>query len=145
MSSVVLIERPETAGSTLLTSGELATAAKLRKASSMSKLRRVVAREDAALGARVVEARPLHYSLGGDVSEDRPAHVRAGSALGWAGGRIAVIQDDANFVAIVDPTSGQVDALALARGADGARCFDERRGTKPSSSTSKRVWCTAIT
>jgi hypothetical protein len=96
----------------------------------MPKPQRVVASEDASLGARVVDARALHYTAGENLSEDRPAHVRAGSALGWFGGRIAVIQDDANFVAIVDPTSGAVDALALAPGAGGVRCFDDGRANK---------------
>jgi hypothetical protein len=96
----------------------------------MSRPQRVVARQDGALGARVLDARPLRYTVGGDLSEDRPAHVRAGSALGWVGGRIAVIQDDANFVAIVDAASGHVDALTLERGVDGARCFDDQRGNK---------------
>jgi hypothetical protein len=46
------------------------------------------------------------------------------------GGRLAVIQDDANFVAFVDAESGDVDALALSPGEGGARCFDDARGNK---------------
>ena len=96
----------------------------------MARSRHVVAREDAGLGARVIETRALHYTSGGSPFEDRPAHVRAGSALGWVGGRIAVIQDDANFVAFVDAESGPVDALPLSAGEGGVRCFDDARGNK---------------
>jgi hypothetical protein len=96
----------------------------------MAASRRVVAREHAALEARVIATRALHYTSGSFPSEDRPAHVRAGSALGWMGGRIAVIQDDANFVAFVDAESGEVDALALSAGEGGNRCFDDARGNK---------------
>jgi hypothetical protein len=92
--------------------------------------RRVVAREDSALRARIIETRALRYASGSVPSDDRPAHVRAGSALGWLGGRIAVVQDDANFVALVDPAHGHVDALTLAAGEGGARCFDDVRGNK---------------
>jgi hypothetical protein len=96
----------------------------------MSTSRRVVAREHASLLARVIETRALHYTSGSSPSEDRPAHVRAGSALGWLGGRIAVIQDDANFVALLEAESGRVDALTLSAGEGGARCFDDARGNK---------------
>jgi len=92
--------------------------------------RYVSAREDTALRARVIETRALHYTSGSSPSEDRPAHVRAGSALGWFGGRIAVIQDDANFVALVEAESGRVDALTLSAGEGGVRCFDDVRGNK---------------
>jgi len=41
-----------------------------------------------------------------------------------------VLQDDANFLALVDPGQGTVDALALPRGAGCARLFDDTRGNK---------------
>ncbi|NJD08249.1 MAG: hypothetical protein FIA97_17390 [Methylococcaceae bacterium] len=61
---------------------------------------------------------------------DRPAHVRAGSSLAWFGGRLAVVQDDASFVALIDPAVGRVDALALPLGKDRVRQFDDARGNK---------------
>lgn len=83
-----------------------------------------------ALSATLVSRRELFYSAGADAATDRPAHVRAGSSLAWFGGRIAVIQDDANFIALIDPYSGQVDALPLPEGEGGQRQFDDLRGNK---------------
>ena len=83
-----------------------------------------------ALSATLVSKRELFYSAGADAAHDRPAHVRAGSSLAWFGGRIAVIQDDANFIALIDPGSGQVDALPLPTGEAGLRLFDDLRGNK---------------
>jgi hypothetical protein len=101
----------------------------------------VRAREDRRLSARVVARRPLRYAEGADVALDRPAHVRAGSGLAWVGRgdgrgdapRLAVVQDDANFLAIVDLSDRErpaARALTLPAGAGGARQFDEARGTK---------------
>lgn len=87
-------------------------------------------RVDPALSARVVRRRPLFYDAGADPAEDRPAHVRAGSGLAWLGDRLAVLQDDASFLALVEPASGSVEALALPRGPDGRRLFDDERGNK---------------
>ncbi|MFM8333312.1 MAG: DUF6929 family protein [Candidatus Methylumidiphilus sp.] len=86
---------------------------------------------DAALSATVLSRRELRYAEGADAALDRPGHVRAGSSLAWFGRRIAVVQDDANFVALFDPDSGQVGAWTLPAGAGGRRQFDERRGNKP--------------
>lgn len=85
---------------------------------------------DAALVATVVSRIPLNYTEGADASLDRPEHVRAGSSLTWLGNRLAVIQDDAHFIALIDPESGRVDALPLAAGEDGLRQFDDLRGNK---------------
>jgi hypothetical protein len=67
---------------------------------------------------------------GADAGEDRPAHVRAGSGLAVLGNRLAVVQDDANFVALVDPVRGDVRVVPLPRGPDGLRQFDGQRGNK---------------
>src|SRR5215207_7995120 len=95
---------------------------------------RIVAREDPALGARVVRRTPLRYRDGDDASLDRPAHVRAGSGLAWVdtsrGPRLAVVQDDAHFVALVDPRDGLAEAIALPPGPGGLRQFDDGRGNK---------------
>ena len=85
---------------------------------------------DPALEVRIVREVPLRYADGADVALDRPAHVRAGSGLAWVGDRLAVVQDDANFIALVDPTSGLASAVVLPAGADGARQFDTGRGNK---------------
>lgn len=83
------------------------------------------------LEARVVSRRPLLYARGADASLDRPLHVRAGSALARLdGGLLAVVQDDASFVALVDPRlGGEVFDLPLPS-EDGVRQFGHARGNK---------------
>lgn len=97
------------------------------------------ARAVASLGARVVARTPLFYGRGADASVDRPAHVRAGSALARLGaGTFAVVQDDASFVAVLEGVGAGGDeaggALVVREvmlpSADGVRQFDEGRGNK---------------
>ncbi len=62
-------------------------------------------------GARVLSRRPLRYDDGADATRDRPAHVRAGSGCAFVdipgvGRRLAVVQDDAHFIALVNATRG---------------------------------------
>lgn len=76
---------------------------------------------------------PLRYTEGADAALDRPAHVRAASGAAFVrtpqGLRLAVVQDDANFLALVDVASGKVHAVPLpSKG--GLRLFDEGRGNK---------------
>ncbi len=88
------------------------------------------AQHDPTLAIRIVRQLPLHYAEGADHTLDRPAHVRAGSGLAWVGERLAVVQDDANFIALVDPASGQATAVVLPAGENGVRQFDTGRGNK---------------
>jgi hypothetical protein len=90
----------------------------------------VPARCDSTISARVVRRWPLFYTAGADDLLDRPAHVRAGSGLTSIGGRLAVVQDDASFVAFIEPTSRTVDSIALAACSSGQRQFDDLRGNK---------------
>lgn len=85
-------------------------------------------RFDDTLSARVVARRPLFYARGADAAEDRPAHVRAGSAIASLGERLVVVQDDASFFALLD-RDGTVLDVALPS-TDGVRQFDKRRGNK---------------
>ncbi|HTJ41455.1 MAG TPA: hypothetical protein VL463_05140 [Kofleriaceae bacterium] len=85
---------------------------------------------DRSMRARVIARRPMRYARGADASIDRPAHVRAASALVWVGARLCVVQDDASFLGVVDPSSGLVDDVPFAAGPGGARTFDVARGNK---------------
>ena len=85
---------------------------------------------DRALEAVVVSRHRLSYETGEDSAQDRPAHVRAASSIAWIGDRIALVQDDSNFVALVQPTTGAVHPIALPRGEGGLRNFDDVRGNK---------------
>ena len=93
-------------------------------------VREVPALVDDRLGARIVRRSRMRYAGGADPAFDRPGHVRAASGIAWLGDRLAVIQDDAGFVALVDPATGVAEPVALPRGAGGARQFDEARGNK---------------
>lgn len=94
-------------------------------------MRRLVASPNPLLQARVVRRTPLFYSEGPDPTLDRPAHVRAGSGLARIGRYFAMVQDDANFVALIEEDSRRAHPITLPAGEDGKRQFDERRGNKP--------------
>jgi hypothetical protein len=93
-------------------------------------IRQVIARQDPALAAHVVSSRPLRYTAGADPAIDRPAYVRGGSSLVQLGGCLVVVQDDANFIAVIDPHTWQVRAVPLPAGEGGLRQFDDLRGNK---------------
>ncbi len=88
-----------------------------------------IAHLDAQLSARIVSRRRLIYSTSASPALDRPAFVRAASGITWFGDRLAIIQDDASFIALVDANGERVEALPLlAR--DGVRQFDKSRDNK---------------
>lgn len=90
------------------------------------------AQHDPQLIARVEERRPLTYAAGADPALDRPAHVRAASSLVrlGQGQHMVAIQDDALFLALIDPATWAVTAVTLPAGPDGQRQFDDLRGTR---------------
>ena len=88
-----------------------------------------LSRRDDSLSARVRARRPLFYADGADPTLDRPAYVRAGSSLARFDGKLAIVQDDASFVALLEP-DGAVRAVPLPAGPGGARVFDDSRGNK---------------
>ncbi len=85
---------------------------------------------------QVLSRAKLLYQDGADASRDRPAHVRAGSGCAFIdvpgqGARLAVVQDDANFIALVDvKAGGKVTSIELPAGPGGVRQFDKARGNK---------------
>jgi hypothetical protein len=86
------------------------------------------AKIDPALGVRVLSTRELRYSDTARLGDDRPAHVRAASGLAFANGRLAVIQDDCAFIAMV--AGQEVASMMLPRGAGGRRRFEVGLGNK---------------
>ena len=96
----------------------------------MTRVTTRIATQDATLQAVVISRQPLHYATGEDIAEDRPAHVRAASSITWIDHRIALVQDDANFVALLEPGNGAVYPIVLPRGEGGLRQFDDARGNK---------------
>lgn len=94
---------------------------------------------DTSLNARVLSRFAMRYAAGPRPAEDRPGHVRAASGLVWLpialaerpqGETLAVIQDDAAFVALVDPATGLAQAALLPEGPGGGRLFQKERANK---------------
>jgi hypothetical protein len=83
---------------------------------------------DPELDVVVRERRALRYRDGADASIDRPAHVRAASGIASHRGRLAIVQDDTSFLALLD--GDEVHALPLPHSVSGARQFDDGRGNK---------------
>lgn len=72
---------------------------------------------------------PLLYAAGADVASDRPAHVRATSAVRRFAGGLIMAQDDANFLAL-RAADGTITALPLPPDSKGKRLFSEALGNK---------------
>ena len=90
-----------------------------------------IAIRDPALSAELVSRAPLRFAGGADEATDRPAHLRAASGLAALGSMFAVVLDDVNFVALVDPRApAQARAIALPPGPGGRRQFGDSRATK---------------
>lgn len=79
--------------------------------------------------ARVVDRRDMTYREGPSDEEDRPPHVRAASGLSAFLEYLAVIQDDANWLALVD-SEQRVTAVPLPPGPRGDRVFSKSRGNQ---------------
>lgn len=89
-----------------------------------------LALSDQSLIARMVNSTSLLYEGGAIPELDRPAHVRAASGIAWVNDYFAIVQDDTNFVAIVDSMRKRVTAVTLPAGEGGKRQFDDGRGNK---------------
>lgn len=88
------------------------------------------ATHDPHLTATIITRRPLLYRARPSHTIDRPPHVRAGSSLTWLGTHLVLVQDDANFVAVVDTVIARARAITLPALEEGARLFDDARGNK---------------
>ncbi len=80
------------------------------------------------MNVRVLRSRPLVYTDAAPADEDRPPHVRAGSAIAARGDELFVVQDDASFIARV--RGDEVTSIALPRGPGGRRRFEAALGNK---------------
>ena len=83
-----------------------------------------------SLIARIVSSTPLFYEGGAITALDRPAHVRAASGIAWIDDNFVIVQDDVNFIALVDSRTEKVTAITLPEGEGGKRQFDDLRGNK---------------
>lgn len=97
--------------------------------SPFSPTKTLVARLDATLEARVVQRTSLAYLNEATEGDDRPHHVRAASGICFVGGELVVVQDDASFLAMFEP-SKKAQHFALPAGPGGRRRFEKRLGNK---------------
>jgi hypothetical protein len=91
--------------------------------------RRFRAVEETSWDARVVTRREMTYLEGPSDDDDRPPHVRAASGLSAFREYLAVIQDDANWLALIDADQ-QVTAVPLPPSPAGDRVFSKKRGNQ---------------
>jgi hypothetical protein len=84
---------------------------------------------DPTLEARVTGSLAMLYEEGPSDEEDRPPHVRAASGLSAFREYLAVIQDDANWLALVDAEQ-RITAVPLPPSRSGDRVFSEDRGNQ---------------
>lgn len=91
---------------------------------------RIIARHDPDLAATIVRRTPMYYRDAADPGSERPAFVRAGSSLAQVAGGLAVLQDDANYLALIDRNSVDAVAVELPRGPDGHRVFDTQHAAR---------------
>jgi hypothetical protein len=87
-------------------------------------MRRLVAHVDPRLRAELGGLVELAYAAPNS-GEDHPDHVRAASAVRtFAGGRLVIVQDDVNVLALPG-RDGTVTPVLLPRGPDGRRTFGD--------------------
>ena len=80
-------------------------------------------------GVEIVSINELHYDQGADPDGQRPRHVRAGSGLTSFGSTLVGVQDDADFLAFIEPDGMSVKGTALDAGSPSHRLYDDREET----------------
>lgn len=70
----------------------------------------------------------MEYRDGDDPDQDRPGHVRAASSIAKFAEYLVVVQDDANFLALVEKDHHHVQSIPLPEGPGGDRVFSPERG-----------------
>jgi len=86
----------------------------------------LVARFDARAAAMLDDLTPLAYER---ASDGLPAHVRAASAVRRFGGRLVIVQDDVDALAVLE-ASGAIRPVLLPARLTGQRVFDKASGNK---------------
>ena len=90
----------------------------------------IIARHDPELTATIVRHTPLYYRDRAAPDSERPPFVRAGSSLARVRAGLAVLQDDANYLALIDRARVDAIAVALPAGPDGHRVFDQEHADR---------------
>lgn len=94
---------------------------------------KIKAKLDTDLTVKIVQSTPMQYREGADKSIDRPPHVRAASGVTNFAEYIAIVQDDANFLVLIEDDMQHVQSIPLPAGPGGKRVFDfdrENQGDK---------------
>lgn len=86
--------------------------------------KKVKATLDQNLKVKIVNSTPMEYREGADESIDRPPHVRAASGVTNFAEYIAIVQDDANFLVLIEDDHHHVQSVPLPAGPGGKRVFD---------------------
>jgi hypothetical protein len=86
--------------------------------------KQITAKHEPALTARIVRRIPLLYDDDPNPNVERLPYVRAGSSLTCFHEYMAVVQDNANFLALINLSTGRARSLALPAGSHGDRIFD---------------------
>nr|WP_314443002.1 hypothetical protein [uncultured Sphingomonas sp.] len=87
------------------------------------------AAEEPRWDARIVDRREMTYTEGPSDDDDRPPHVRAASGMSEFREKLAVIQDDCNWLALID-TDQRITAVPLPPSPAGDRVFSKKRGNQ---------------
>ncbi len=91
-------------------------------------MHKIKATADSNLKVRILNSTPMEYREGADETVDRPPHVRAASSVTHFAEYIAIVQDDANFLVLIEDDHRHVQNLPLPAGPEGNRVFGHNRG-----------------
>lgn len=84
---------------------------------------------DSNLGLEVISVRDLYYDDGADPDQQRPNNVRAGSGLCSVSHYLIGVQDDADFLVVIDTRDWSVKGHAIPAGSDEHRLYDDQDDT----------------